>query len=302
VRVAAFLIGGVLLLSAWAVQVVVERTRVQAAAGAPDDVPYARMSAMLRLLRIPLPAVAADISWVVAVQHFATLRHASKPAADRGLFELVDLTVTLDPAFVAAYRTGAVLLAEPPPLGPGDVRGALGVLRKGIAVLPERWELCFDEGFLQYRSLRRYDDAAASFLRASRLRGAPWWLKPLAANTLTEGGRRTAARALWRAQLDASRPVWMRRQAQRRLEQLDALDAIDRLQEVVDKARRAGLPPPYSWDALRIAGSLRTAPLDPAGTPYTIESTSGRVTLSPVSPLAPLPTEGGFTGPTEYGK
>lgn len=297
VRVIAFLIGGVLLLSAWAVQAVLEGTRVQAAAqGVQSGMPHARLAPVLRLLGIPFPAVAADICWIVAVQQFASLRHTPDPAADKALFELVDLTVTLDPGFVTAYRTGAVFLAEPPPLGPGDVRGALRVLRRGIAASPERWELRFDEGFLQYRLLGRYDEAAASFLRASRLRGAPWWLKPLAANTLAEGGRRAAARALWRAQLDESRLVWMRQQARRRLDQLDALDEIDRLRGIVEKARKAGLQPPYSWDALRMAGRLRAAPLDPAGTPYLI-APHGRVMLSPVSPLAPLPAEGGFTEP-----
>ncbi|MPZ20102.1 MAG: hypothetical protein GEV06_19625 [Luteitalea sp.] len=293
-RITAFLIGCVLLLSALAVQVVLERTRLQAAAAAPGEMPHARMAPMLRLLGVPFPAVAADICWIVAVQHFASLRHAPDPAADEALVELIDLTVTLDPAFISGYRTGAALLAEPPPMGPGDVQGALGVLRKGIGVSPERWELLFDEGFLQYRSLRRYDEAAASFLRASRLSGAPWWLRPLAANTLAEGGRRPAARALWRAQLDETRPEWMRRQAERRLDQLDALDEIDRLQGIVDEARRSGLQPPYSWDALRLAGRLQAPPRDPGGTPYIIEPTTGRVTLSPVSPLAPLPAEGGF--------
>ncbi|MPY90544.1 MAG: hypothetical protein GEU99_21805 [Luteitalea sp.] len=295
-RVTAFLLGGVLLALATGLQVALEAAHERAARAnqAREDTPESVMVPALRLLAVPFPEVAADITWLRAVQYFARFRHSRASADDRTLSALIDLAVTLDPNFVAAYRTGAVLVAEPPPMGPGQAQVAVGLLEKGIEEHPSRWELLFDKGFLQYRSLRKYDQAAASFLRASRMTGAPWWLRPLAASTLAEGGRRAAARALWRAQLRESQLSWMREQAERRLEQLDVLDSINRLQRVVDAARASGQRRPYSWDALRAAGRIQAAPRDPEGTPYMLDPMNGRVELSPTSPLAPLPVEGGF--------
>jgi hypothetical protein len=84
---------------------------------------------------------------------------------------------------------------------------------------------------------------------------------------------------------------WLRRDAQRRLIQLDALDRIDQLQAMVGRAGLSGLGPPWSWVQLLQARILTTIPIDPAGVPYAIDMTSGRVGVSRQSPLWPLPTE-----------
>jgi hypothetical protein len=91
--------------------------------------------------------------------------------------------------------------------------------------------------------------------------------------------------------LDSSDNDWLRGQASQRLAQLNAMDQIDQLSAIVDRYQKLANRLPESWFALVRAGVLRGTPLDPSGTPYELDPTSGVVSLSPSSPLHPLPTE-----------
>jgi hypothetical protein len=76
-----------------------------------------------------------------------------------------------------------------------------------------------------------------------------------------------------------------------RLAQLDAMDAIDSLSRVRDEFRRRSGKLPESWEQLIAAGLLRGVPVDPTGTPYTLNFATGEIKVSGYSKLYPLPTE-----------
>lgn len=237
-------------------------------------------------------AVLADFYWIRAVQHYGRTRLSGGGAHDYApLHPLLDVATTLDPRFDAAYRLGAVFLAEPPPGGAGRPDLAVALLRKGLASVPDRWQYLQDIGFIHYWWLRDRDEAARWFQRAADVPGAPWWLRFLAATTMTEEGDRAGARALWRLVHDAARDPWMRGEAARRLMQLEALDALDRHQRTVDRFRERTGRSPGSWQDLAAAGDLSEVPVDPTGTAYEL-TPSGAVTVSPRSALTPLPASG----------
>lgn len=56
------------------------------------------------------------------------------------LHPLLDAVTTLDPRFDAAYRFGAIFLAEPYPDGAGRPEPAVKPLKKGVRARPERWQ------------------------------------------------------------------------------------------------------------------------------------------------------------------
>ena len=122
--------------------------------------------------------------------------------------------------------------------------------------------------------------------------GAPWWLRPLAANTRTEGGDRAGARAIWGQVRDSTGDAWMRGEAIRRLAQLEALDAVDRHQGVVDGFRARTGRTPASWSELLAAGDMPEIPLDPTGVAYELTAPEGTVAVSRWSALFPLPDGG----------
>ena len=252
---------------------------------------YVRSPAMMKRVTFGFQALAADVYWIRALQHYGGDRLQKQPHhAGRKyelLYPLLDIATSLDPYFSIAYRFGAIFLGEPYPGGAGRPDLAVALLRKGIAAAPTRWQYYHDIAFVYYWRVRDYKAAALWFQRAAEQPGAPNWLPSVAASMLTRTEDRATARFMWQ-QLLRSEQVWIRRTAERSLLQLQALEQIDRLQAAV---AAAGPSPAggYSWSAMVARGRVAGVPLDPAQTPYEIDPLTGRVRVSRQSPLFPMP-------------
>jgi tetratricopeptide (TPR) repeat protein len=252
----------------------------------------------VRRLTTGYRALAADLYWIRAVQHYGRTRISltTGTAIDSGsppydlLYPLLDLTTTLDPRFNIAYRFGAIFLAAPIPGGAGRPDLAVALLEKGLRESPGKWEYMHDIGFVYYWDLHDYPRATEYFNKAADIPGAPWWLRSLAAMVLARGGDRTASRLLWRQMYDTAPDDRGREAAALKLLQFDALDQIEELQERVDAFTAERRASPRSWQELAAAGYVGGIPADPGGTPYEL-SESSRVTLSTQSTLFPLPIE-----------
>ena len=293
-------------LMAAAVRVQAARERAYPLRGDDEATLYITSPAALGRMSLAYSTLAADIYWIRALQYYGGIKRqlasewpqlapppslAADPAAGYPLlYTLLDLTTSLDPRFNVAYRFGATFLAEPSPTGPGRPDLAVALLDKGLRARPDKWEYMQDIGFVHYWYNHDYREAASWFDKASRVPGAPFWLKPLAATTLAQGGDRRSSRQMWVAIRQSAEIDWLKQEADRRLAQLLALDEIDRLQQVVDTvAERAGQRP-ADWASLIRAGVIPGVPLDPAGKPYEVGS-EGEVRLSRTSPLWPPPEE-----------
>lgn len=259
----------------------------------------------LRRMTIGYRALAADLYWIRAVQHYGRTRiRLTTPPADGAqrdgtrpyelLYPLLDLTTTLDPRFNIAYRFGAIFLSAPLPGGAGRPDLAVALLEKGLRESPGKWQYLHDIGFVYYWDLHDYPKAAEYFNRGADIPGAPWWLRSVAATTLARGGDRGASRLLWRQLYETAPDDRGRQAAALKLLQLDALDQMEDLQSRIDAFAKRGGQQPRSWQILVAAGVLPGIPVDPGGTPYEL-SEAGRVTLSMRSTLFPLPLEPGST-------
>jgi tetratricopeptide (TPR) repeat protein len=260
------------------------------ASHAVERVLYLKSPAVVQHLSLGFDALLSDVYWIRTIQHFGADRRSSRTT---GRFELLapllDLTTTLDPHFAVAYRYGAILLALEKPEGPGRPDQAIALLEKGLEANPDRWQLAYDLGFVHYFYTFDYAAAGRWFERAARMPRAPEWILPLAATTIARGGDRASARTML-ARLQESNEAYIRRAAERGLLQLRALDEIDRLQELVDRYPVDHLAPPESWLDLMQAGMLPGLPVDPQNVPYVYDPSTHRVSLSPQSPLGPLPS------------
>jgi hypothetical protein len=250
---------------------------------------YVQSGEALKRIVLDFDALASDVYWIRAIQHYGGDRLAG-PGKTRKyelLYPLLDLTTSLDPYFTIAYRFGQIFLSEGYPGGPGRPDQAIALLKKGISAEPEKWQYYLDIGFVYYWHLRDFRTAADWFKLAHTRPGAPNWLEPLAAAIMTEAGDRESSRFLW-SKIRESEEPWLRRSAERGLAQIQALDELDQLNLLVTR-----FPPPagqpYSWEWLMRRGVVRAVPADPARTPYEIDPATGTVTLSAQSELNPLP-------------
>jgi hypothetical protein len=249
---------------------------------------YVRSPEALDRMALGFDALLADVYWIRAIQHYGSDRLASGTAGRYELlYPLLDITTSLDPYFNIAYRFGAIFLSEAFPGGPGRPDLAIALLRKGLVAQPTKWQYFHDIAFVHYWALRDPIAAADWFQRAAGQPGAPNWLMPVAAAMLTQGSDRASSRFLWQQMRDADQE-WLRRRAAHALQQLDALDQIDRLEALVaETPKPAGEP--FTWEWFARARGHRGVPIDPSGTPFVLDRTTGQVTVSDRSLLFPLP-------------
>lgn len=255
----------------------------------PSGVLWVRSGPLAERLALGFDNIVADVYWIRAVVYFGGQRQATRQNQFDQLFPLLDLVTSLDPHFRIAYRFGAIFLAEPSPGGAGRPDLAIQLLQKGIAADPRRWEYVQDIGFIHYFWTRDYIRAAEWFKRAADVPGAPEWLGPVAATTLAEGGSRESARTLWTQLRDTTEFEWIRTNAAHRLEQLDAMDSIDELTKSIAGFVATHGRPPKDWREIVIIQRWRGLPVDPTGTLFTLDPTTGKVDISPNSRLWPLP-------------
>jgi hypothetical protein len=281
---------GTLLAAAVGVQV--HRDRRFATDQPAEQILYVQSPEIARRLALSYDLLAADVYWIRALQHFGSSRKQTEQAREyKLLYPLLDMATGLDPYYNIAYRFGAIFLSEPKPAGPGRPDLAEKLLLKGLAAQPTKWEYTQDIGFVHFWALQDYKGAAEWFEKGSRMPGAPWFLKPLAATTLAQGGHRSASRTLFRVLAESGENDWIRKDAARRLRQLDAMDAMDELSRIVQRYRDRGGPTPVTWAGLVRAGYLRAVPADPDGFVFGLGPWSGDVSLGEGSTLAPLPKE-----------
>jgi hypothetical protein len=268
-----------------------------------EETLYLTSGGALQRLSLGYRSLAADVYWIRAIQHFGGTRQriftpdrpggipqpeGSEPY--RLLYPLLDLTTTLDPYFSAAYRFGAIFLAERYPGGPGRPDLAIALLEKGLAIEPDNWEYMQDIGFVHYWWDHDYQAAGRWFARAGDAPGSPWWMKSMAAVTLASGGNRQLSRQMWQSIAQTATVEYQRNHAHRALAQLEALDQIDGLRPMIERFARETGTFPQDWPTLVRAGVLLGIPVDPAGVPYRILP-DGSVDVDPASALFPLPKE-----------
>src|SRR5216683_2089131 len=262
-----------------AVQVEAARERAYPTGEDREESLYLRSGLALRRLTGAYNALAADVYWIRSILYYGGIKRrlaepqgpepppllsTAPPEEYALLYTLLDLTTTLDPRFNIAYRFGAVFLAESFPRGPGRPDLAIKLLEKGLRERPDKWEYMQDIGFVHYWYRHDYQAAAEWFDKGARTPGAPWFLKSLAAVTLAQGGDRRSSRVMWQAIRQSADNDWLRKDADRRLEQLRALDQIDEIQSAVDGVAAMTGARPADWPPVIRSKGWPGVPVDPS--------------------------------------
>lgn len=260
------------------------RIDVQRAAFAQEqDEVVMRSARLTKMMSMEFAPLLADIYWTRAVQYYGDKLTQRKPGLDL-LWPLLDITTTLDPNLLPAYRFGAMFLADKAPVGAGRPDLAIQLIERGIRENPDYWRFYEDLGFIYYFDVQDYPKASQAFLEGSKNPQAFLFMKMMAAKIAAEGDSRATSKFLWSEIYQSTKDEMVKKNALGHLklmkieEDCQALDALNG-----EYAARTG------HRAARIrelidAGLLRGAPVDPAGFPYVI-SEAGTARLNPNSPL-----------------
>ena len=245
-----------------------------------------RSGKMVKLLSLEYAPLMADVYWTRVVQYYGSKRERREQNLD-GLWPLLDLTTTLDPNLMPAYRFGSTFLAEARPVGAGRPDYAIDLIQRGIRENPEYWRLYQDLGNVYYFSLHDNEKAAEAYNKGSRVPGAQPWMKIMGARIAERGDTRQTSRLLWSEIYQSAQDETVRENAKIHLMLLktdDDKEQLDRLlAEYAKKTRRQA----ESLNELVNAGMLRGVPVDPEGVPYIVGMT-GEAELNSKSPLFKL--------------
>jgi tetratricopeptide (TPR) repeat protein len=242
-----------------------------------------RSPKLVKLLSLEYAPLMADVYWTRAVQYYGK-EHAGPNPRYALLWPLLDISTTLDPNLLPAYRFGAVFLSDSPPRGAGRPDQAIELIQRGIKENPEYWRFYEDLGFVYYFDLKDYPKAAKAFEDGSKIPNANLWMKVMAAKIAEEGESLETSIFLWKQVAETTTDPEVARNAKSHLQLLYAEEdckQIDRLSAEYEK--KIGRKPARVSDLVR-AGFLRGEPVDSMGYPYTIGE-DGKAELNLESPL-----------------
>jgi tetratricopeptide (TPR) repeat protein len=168
---------------------------------------------ILRPALLGFTGLAADLTWIRTVQYFGT-RIEGKERFPQ-LYQLVDMTTSLDPHFVAAYQYGGLFLTIA-----RQLPNAIAIYRKGVAANPLAWQLPHDLGRLYFLELQDYRQALHWWEITDRLPGRPDYIPRFLIRLQAKVGHLDTALELWQQMYKQSENEAIREIAQREIRKL----------------------------------------------------------------------------------
>jgi tetratricopeptide (TPR) repeat protein len=242
-----------------------------------------RSGKLLKVMSLEYAPLMADMYWTRVVQYYGdkAVRHDANLEL---LWPLLDVTTTLDPHLLVAYRFGSMFLSENAPKGAGRPDLGIQLIQRGIQANPDYWRLYEDLGFIYYFELHDYDKAAAAFLEGSKNPQALPWMKVLAAKVSEQGDNPETSEFLWNEIYTSTKDPQMKENAATHLQLLKAEADCKAIDGLSDEFAKKNSRRPTSIRELVTAGMLQGVPADPMGNAYVLDI-AGKAQVDPESPL-----------------
>lgn len=243
-----------------------------------------RSGPLLKVMSLEYAPLVADIYWTRVVQYYGDKAVRHDPNLEL-LWPLLDVTTTLDPNLLVAYRFGSMFLSENAPRGAGRPDLGIQLIQRGIQANPEYWRFYEDLGFIYYFELHDYTKAGAAFLEGSKNPNALSWMKVLAAKVSEQGDNVQTSFFLWNEIYTSTTDPQMKENAATHLQLLKSDEDCKAIDAVASDFEKKNSRLPSSMQELVSAGLLRGIPIDPTGLPYILDK-DGKAQLDPDGPLA----------------
>src|SRR5260370_281521 len=279
------LLSAVLLLGFWGVwelQHAIDARR--AALHQEEDDLVLRSGPLLKAMSLEYAPLMADLYWTRVVQYYG-FKHASQDANIELLWPLLDVTTTLDPNLIVAYRFGSTFLSEPPPRGARKPELGIKLLERGIHANPEFWRFYEDLWPIYTFALNHSHREAQAVLEGSQKPGALIWMKTFAAKISEQGETRETSVMLWSEIYNSAANADLKGNALTHLRLLRAQADCEQLDRIAGEYEKRTGRRPQSMRELDNAELLPQAAADPLGFVHHFAA-AGRAQLNPASPLS----------------
>ena len=265
----------------WKLQHGIDRQR--AALNEEGDEVLLRSGKLVKMVSLEFAPLMADFYWTRVVQFYGNKRVRGDANLEL-LWPLLDITTTLDPHLLVAYRFGAMFLSQHAPSGAGRPDLAVQLIHRGIQTNPDYWRLYEDLGFVYYFDLQDYKKASEAFLEGSKNPHAQVWMKVMAAKIAAEGESFETSYFLWRDIYLNSTDAQVKQNAELHLQLLEVKEDCRRIDLLAGEFEKRFGHRPKRMTELVQAGLLRGIPGDPKGFAYVFDE-DGKVALNLDSPL-----------------
>jgi hypothetical protein len=255
----------------------------QAALKEERDYVLLSSATLMKTMSLEYAPLMADFYWTRVVQFYGN-KHVRGEANLEQLWPLLDITTTLDPNLIPAYRFGAVFLSQRPPGGAGRPDLAVQLLQRGIKANPGFWRLYEDLGFVYYMDLKDYKNASEAFLEGSKNPKALIWMKIMAAKIAAQGESYETSFFLWNDIYTTTTDKQIKENAKTHLLLLRVREDCKKLDQLADGYEKRFGYRPKRVSELNQAGLLQGEAVDPLGYAYVFDD-NGKAVLNLNSPL-----------------
>ena len=238
---------------------------------------------LVKKMSLEYAPLMGDIYWTRTVQYYGE-KHQEQDQNLELLWPLLDITTTLDPHLIPAYRFGSIFLSAAPPRGAGRPDLAAKLLERGLQENPDQWRLYEDLGNVYYFDAKDYKNAARAFLDGSKNPAAAIWMKSMAAKIAAEGESLETSYFLWQDVDQTTTDPTIKKNAESHLRSLRVDLDLKAINAIADEYEKRTRRRPMRMSELVQAGLLKEIPTDAEGYPYVLDE-GGKAALGPGSPL-----------------
>lgn len=268
-------------LGIWKLQHSIDKQ--QAALKEERDYVLLSSAKMVKTMSLEYAPLMADFYWTRVVQFYGN-KHVRGDANLEELWPLLDITTTLDPNLIIAYRFGAIFLSQRAPGGAGRPDLAVQLLQRGIKANPDYWRLYEDLGFVYYTDMKDYKKAAQAFEEGSKNPKALIWMRIMAAKIAAEGESFGTSYFLWNDIYTTTTDPQVKENAKWHLQLLRAEEDCKQLDRLAAEYEKRFGHRPKRIGELEEARILEGTVVDPLGYAYIFDA-MGKAALNPKSPL-----------------
>jgi len=239
----------------------------------------------LRAVALGQRVTLADYYWLSLIQYVGASADSRTPRWD-AVLPVAELVTDLDPRFGYAYQeAGSVLsgLAK-------RVDLSNQILLKGVAAVPDRWQLHWNLGFNKYFYQGDLKGAAADFEQAAKVGKRPHLYYQAAALAMDASGQDDYDFAIHvlEVALQETDAAPLRQAIGERLVRAHTDRTLAQVERAVAAWRAEHGGPPPTLQALVAAGLLPGLPADPAGGRIEYDPQTGSPRSSVLGPRQPI--------------